>query len=280
MIRINNHTIKQNKFPDDTYCLNFDVTVYGRGMDNNIYNIIWNYYSESEMSIIFYLTRHIKNRIKNAKISLTIPYIPNARMDRVKYRDSEVFTLKYFCEFINMLNFESVIVFDPHSHVSTGLINNLSIIDEKRVIKSAITESKPDIIFFPDEGSRKRYSDAIKDYAQNEPIFGFKDRDWRTGQIRGLDIIGKVPNKSFNVLIIDDICSKGGTFYHSAVALKKMGADNIDLYVSHCENSILKGEFTDKKIPLLETGLIKNVYTTNSIFTEKHDNIKIIHSFN
>lgn len=45
-------------------------------------------------------------------------------MDRVKNPD-EVFTLKYFCEFINDLKFDVVYVNDPHSDVSMALLNNV-----------------------------------------------------------------------------------------------------------------------------------------------------------
>jgi phosphoribosylpyrophosphate synthetase len=66
------------------------------------------------------------------------------------------------------------------------------------------------------------------------------------------NIVGK------NVLIVDDICSRGGTFYHSAKALKEAGAANISLYITHCENTILEGE-------IFTSGLIQRVYTTDSL---------------
>ena len=71
-----------------------------------------------------------------------------------------------------------------------------------------------------------------------------------------------------DILIVDDICSYGGTFLHSAKKLKEFGANKIYLYVSHCENSILKGQ-------LMSSGLIERVFTTNSIFTESHERIEV-----
>lgn len=65
-----------------------------------------------------------------------------------------------------------------------------------------------------------------------------------------------------NILIIDDISSRGGTFYHSAKKLKELGANKIYLYVSHCEETILDGE-------VFTSGLIEKVFTTDSIFTDK-----------
>ena len=100
--------------------------------------------------------------------------------------------------------------------------------------------------------------------------FGIKKRDWRTGVIQGLDVSGQTDKiKDSAVLIIDDICSKGGTFYHSAKKLKELGAKNIYLYVSHCENSVLYGD-------MIKSGLIEKVYTTNSIFTERHEKIEVM----
>lgn len=84
--------------------------------------IVWNYESDAEMVVLYYITKHLKNA--GFIVSLYMPYIPNARMDRVKNND-EIFTLKYFAEFINSLEFEAVYVRDPHSNVSCALINIL-----------------------------------------------------------------------------------------------------------------------------------------------------------
>ena len=121
-------------------------------------------------------------------------------------------------------------------------------------------------MFYPDEGAMKRYSGMIpRPYA-----FGIKDRDWSTGQIKGLKVAGSAESiKDNTILIVDDICSRGGTFYHSALKLKELGAKNIILYVTHCENTILEGE-------VLTCGLIDKVYTTNSLFTGEHEKIKVI----
>lgn len=67
-------------------------------------SIAWIFGNYSEMPIIDMLTRHIKDL--GYKVELTMPYIPNARMDRKKNRITEVFTLKYFAEWLNSLGFE------------------------------------------------------------------------------------------------------------------------------------------------------------------------------
>jgi ribose-phosphate pyrophosphokinase len=121
------------------------------------------------------------------------------------------------------------------------------------------------MLFFPDEGAMKRYSTMF----DLPYTFGIKKRDWTTGQIKGLEVTGQTEELTGSVvLIVDDICSKGGTFYHSAKALRELGAKDVYLYVSHCENSIFEGE-------LLKSDLVTKVYTTNSIFAGVHNRVEV-----
>ena len=47
-----------------------------------------------------------------------------------------------------------------------------------------------------------------------------------------------------------------------------MPVKNIYLHITHCENTIFDGD-------LLNGGLIKRIYTTNSILTKTHEIIEI-----
>lgn len=255
MIKLNGKVVDINHFPDGT------LLMKSRGFANPI--IQWNFESNEELVALIFLTRHL-NSFGVKDINLFMPYIPNARQDRVK-TDEDVFTLKYFAEIINNLNFKAVYVLDPHSAVSEALIENISIGIPDKLIKKTIEDCKPDLLFYPDEGAMKRYLGMItKEYA-----FGIKKRDWQSGKIEGLDVCGDIEKiKGKNVLIIDDICSRGGTFYHSAKKLKELGANKIYLYVTHCENTIFEGE-------LLKGDLIEKIYTTNSILTKNHEKIEV-----
>lgn len=265
MIRLNGVVLEQGRFPDGTLLIKQNV-------DSANYNIDWHYENDSELITLIYLKKHLDSKnIKN--ISLNMPYIPNARQDRVKV-DEDVFTLKYFAEIINSLNFDNVTVLDPHSSVSEALINNIIVKTPQEIVYSLFDKKHNgnyDIggdltLFYPDNGASKKYCDMFK----LPYCYGAKNRDWETGKILGLSIIGDTNLvKDHNVLIVDDICSRGGTFFHSASALKDMGAKDIYLYISHCENSILDGD-------LINSGLIKKIYTTDSIFTKEHELIEII----
>lgn len=264
MITLNGNRVDIGSFPDGTMLIKESAQCVWA-------NIRWTYEDDRELLALIYLTKHLRaNHVE--KIYLLMPYIPNARMDRVK-NEEDVFTLKYFAEILNSLNFTSVMVLDPHSSVSEALINNLTVISPKTYISEAEFRMKNDgvdvdhmVVFYPDSGAAKRYADMVcRTYA-----YGIKNRDWQTGKIVGLDVITNgIDIAGKDILIIDDICSYGGTFLHSARKLKELGANDIYLYVSHCENSILNGE-------LINSGLIKKIYTTDSIFTKEHELIEVL----
>jgi ribose-phosphate pyrophosphokinase len=258
MLSINGQPITPQHFPDGTLRLN--IAPAGEKAE-----ICWQFENNEEMAVLYFAVNHLREH-GTKQLTLYMPYIPNARMDRVKNED-EVFTLKYFAQFINALQFDRVVVRDPHSAVSQQYIERMECEDIRPVIAGLCDKllTEKDVAFFPDAGSCKRYAG----YLTRPFIYGVKERDWKSGKILGLRVEGNVPPAPFNALIIDDISSYGGTFYHSAKKLKELGADKIWLYVTHCENSVLDGE-------LIKSGLVEKIYTTRSVFTQEHPLVEII----
>lgn len=257
MIKVGNVEIKQGQFPDGTLLMKFDPNGDEFDTRGNIL-VEWYYENDAELFSLICVKRHLDRVYSYSDVVLEMPYIPHARMDRVK-SDADVFTLKYFCEVINSLNFKVVHVRDAHSNVSLALLNN--VVDEgvRGYVVAAAKESGAEALFFPDEGAMKRYSEHFAvPYA-----FGMKKRDWETGKILGLDIINAENIKDKNVLIVDDICSRGGTFFHAAKALKAAGAKSVSLYVTHLERTVILGEMASTD------GLVDHIYTTKSIFPEE-----------
>ena len=263
MIKINGTEIQNNKFPDGSSLLKLAIH------DKNVL-LEWLFEDNSELWLLIAITRHLR-RGGHEKIALYLPYCPNARQDRVKV-SFDVFTLKYFAEVINSLNFDYVEVVDAHSSVTPALIDRCINTFPELPLAQAISQSKANVLFFPDEGAMKRYSQQ----AGMPYLFGVKSRDWETGEIKNIHIIGEIQHTPFNILIVDDICSKGRTFYESALKLKELGANEISLYITHCENSIHYGEFGEKKQSLLDCGLITSVFTTKSILTKEHPMIHVL----
>lgn len=265
MVLVNNKQVSFTRFHDGTTSFRFDVGSYEIGQ--RWCDIEWRYDGDQECILLWYLVNHIRSTMENRVfIRLIMPYVPNARMDRVK-DSGDVFTLKWFAEFINALCFNSVIVLDPHSNVAPALINNIHIMQPDKHIEEAmaIIADKNLLLCYPDEGAVKRYSDLIG----AEYIFGIKHRDWKTGRIERLELTSPEKVSGRNVLIVDDICSRGGTFTHTARALKNAGAKDIYLYVSHCENTIFDGL-------VLTDGLIRHIFTTDSIYRGTHEKVTVI----
>lgn len=252
MIKVNNKLIEQGHFPDNTLHLVMEDFNNGGG-----FMIEWLYENDSELFTLICVNDYLTTHYPTASRELLVPYLPHARMDRVKNR-KDVFTLKSFCNVINGMNFDRVIVRDVHSNVSLALLNNVVLQEPTYFIEEAKEKCGAPVLFYPDEGAMKRYSSLIK-----APFsFGIKDRDWDTGVIKGLNIMNPDEVKGKDVLIVDDICSRGGTFFHSAKALKAAGANKIYLYVTHLETTVFNGE-------LLNSGLVEKIYTTNSIFPKE-----------
>lgn len=270
MIKFGENVIKYGHYPDGT--LNIKLTQDDINSLISYSRIGWYYDSEEELIVLIYLLNalHSKNI---TGVGLDMPYVPNARMDRCE-NVNDVFTLKYFANIINSLGFNFVRTLDTHSTVTEALINNISNESPASYIQFVMGQIVPFTdkeltIFYPDVGSMKRYSKMIKAPC----AFGNKVRDWETGKIQNLEVVGDQKLiKDHDILIIDDICSRGGTFYYAAQKLKELGAKDIYLWVSHCENTILDGE-------LINSGLLKKIYTTDSIYTAKHDLIEVVSGY-
>lgn len=283
MIKLNGKLYEMNHFPDGTQLLKVEEAL----LEDYHVKFTWQYEKEEELITIMFLARHFQEKGKT--VSLVMPYIPNARMDRVK-KDTEVFTLKYFAEFINSLHFISVTVLDPHSNVSTALIDRIRVESPKKYIETVIKEleeykvSVKDnaktaseaesqmgdvLLYFPDEGAAKRYGELF----ERPYCYGMKKRNWEDGTILGIDVVDHgMDLMGKTVLMVDDIIAFGGSLYYSAKKLKELGCDKIYAYATHVEGSIL-----DKKQgKLLESGLVEKVYTTDSLFLEEHEKIKVI----
>lgn len=281
MLKINgDYQIVPKHFPDNSeMLLDFDLEKAQVGAKNII---TWVYESDEECMTLYYIVNHIREKNINPYICLVLAYIPNARMDRVKKR-SEVFTLKWFAQFINSLNFDAVGVFDPHSNVSEALFDRIRIYDvkpiitevTKRVWKYTYPNFSGLLYYFPDDGAMKRYKDILP--TSSKIIYGKKIRDWETGKIQGLEIINdnNYEIKGSIVIMIDDIISYGGTLAYSADKLRELGASNIFAYASHTENSI-DDEEKGTLLKRLKDGTVSRIYTTDSLYQGKNEKIEIV----
>ena len=231
MITLNGYTIEQGRFPDGTLSLNVGDSIVN-DRDSYVTNWISCYYDGDDEIFTIMSLVDMLNRNKINDYTLYMPYLPNARMDRIK-ADNENFSLKVFANWINSLGFRRVIVENVHSNVSTALVDNIV--------------------------------DLMPENDINDITYKY-DFEIQGLEIMGADVSGK------NVLIIDDICSKGFTFYYAGQQLREHGATDVRLYITHCEDNIKNEE-------LLKTDVISKVYTTDSICHIEDEKINFLRNF-
>ena len=257
MILINGDIVVFEKFPNNETRLVHDnlTNLPSKGI------ISFKYEDDSDLIKLLLLKSYLDERYTSIgeTFMLNIYYMPYSRMDRSE--SGSPFTLKYISKFINSLGFKDVLIIEPHSNVTPALIDNSTsyFINEKLIeftIDELNLDMTKDYIMYPDAGASSRY----KNLKYPNVVIGNKQRDFETGEIKGLQLIGEFDKETNRVLILDDLSSYGGTFVHSAKKLREQGFKEVYLLVAHAENSIFKG------------GLFKHidkVFTTDSILTEQ-----------
>lgn len=264
MIKINGKTIVSEKFPNkETKVIDFIENI---NRDECLLEL--KYESDEDLVALMFAKKRLDE--KGFKTKLFIWYMPYSRMDREM--PGNLFTLKYTCEFISSLNFLEVIVMEPHSDKTIENFKNYGtnikdIYPVKDWVYKVMKEenfTSRDHIVYPDKGARARYADV------NLPnLLTFdKKRNIETGVIESIALRDGEVNKGSKCIIIDDLCSKGGTFMSVGKSLKEMGVKEISLLVAHCEDTIFKGDLLKENSP------IDVIYTSDSILTESHPKIK------
>lgn len=244
----------------------------------NTWNVtIWLQYGQDSEIWKLALIVDALNRDNVNLIRLNIPYFPAARQDRVCV-EGEPLTVKVFADFINSMKFNKVTIFDPHSEVTPALIDNVEVVDNCAFVckilgeMNALDGSGKTVLVSPDAGSNKKVANVAKylfkaSGKEVSVVRADKLRNVATGQIVETtvyadDLTGK------ECYILDDICSKGGTFCALAKVLKAKGASKVYLVVSHYEGT------ADLRI-LKESG-IDLVFTTDSKpFTTQNDSLVV-----
>ena len=163
-----------------------------------------------------------------------------ARMDRVM-TNGEPFSLKVIAGMLNCAAFHKVKIFDPHSEVSTAVIEKSFAIDNISFVKDVLIkysathiadDQSKYCLASPDAGALKKIHKVAAALDHMEVVECMKERDPRTGKLSGFKVFAEnLAGKT--CFIVDDICDGGGTFTGVAAALKQLGASKIVLIVSH-----------------------------------------------
>lgn len=251
MINVNGRRLNIEKFPNNEVCIRDYITLGERNI------ITLKFESNEDILNLMFFKKHLDEKVPTNRTILNIYYLPYSRMDRTE--GTNVFTLKFLCQIINSLNFEKVLTYEAHSNVSLALLDrvenvNYSIDLAKKCMEEVGFDKTKDYIVFPDDGAKKRYVNDFKDCLT---LTCTKKRDFLSGSIKSLEINEEVTGE-FKAIIVDDLCSYGGTFVMASETLSEKGATEIYLCVTHSEDGLFKGN-------IFKDDIIDRVYTTDSI---------------
>ena len=225
--------------------------------------------NNNDLINLMFLKKHFDEQGKQCR--LEVLYFPYSRMDRIN--EHYVFSLKYITDFINSLNFYKVTIMESHSDVTPALLDRVSNFSwiEKHIaqIKHAVGFNEElDLLCYPDAGAVKRYAHKLK----TPYCYGSKLRNFQTGEIEEHSLIRTDFSTPNNVIIVDDLCSRGGTFKSMADQIIEEFGEAVSVYlaVAHCENNVFTGEIIKKESP------IEKIFTSDSIIRPYHEKIEVI----
>ena len=261
IIRFSDGTIQINKFPTIKYL--------GGQLGQNSALIKADILDSDGIILLMQIKNMLDNWFKGIKIDVRFNYLPYARYDRVM-KEYDSFSLNVFANLINSLEFNKVLLVDPHSNVSELLLKNSDvIIDQLKALQLSNvinTDNVYDYIVSPDFGAIKKAT-SISEYYNIPLLISLKKRDVSTGYtvFDKLLIDDSVDLTDKKLLIVDDICDGGATFVNLAAGIKSQhNPKNIDLFVTH-------GLFSKGK----NLNNIDNVYSFNDYSTSNNNDIHL-----
>lgn len=189
---------------------------------------------------------------------LFIDYMPYSRMDRAQ--DGHCFSLRWVAEQINAMYFDKVYVVEPHSQVTLELLRNSSPVwTTAKLTPKAMDmmafNKETDYLVLPDDGAFRRYCEQVPELNECHVIVLRKQREFfsHNSRILGQQIDRRIMRGTHEhaphhqALIIDDLCSRGGTFVGAADLLRReLDISHVALLVTHMEAGGLTGDLPKK----------------------------------
>ncbi len=205
-------------------------------------------------------------------ITAVIPYFGYARQDRKVVPRTSI-SAKLVSNLIAKAGADRVVTVDLHSGQIQGFfdipVDNLFATPIfARHIKKKLKKNNI-ICVAPDVGGTARARALGK--LLNVDLAIVDKRRPAPGKSEVMNVIGNVKNKT--CILVDDIIDSGGTIVNAASELKKRGAKDVHVYVTH---GVLSGNAVEK----IKKSLIKNLVVTdtinNSMKVKKAKNIEVL----
>lgn len=230
--------IRRTVFPAGETCfvINDPHVHIGMGPKNAL--IAFNFQNNGELFDLALLVDAVRRYYpEGVKLSLSMPYLPYARQDRVCNK-GESLSVKVVADFINSLKFERVFCHDIHSSVGEALLDNLMHVDlvNCAIMLPSYVGREGTALVSPDAGAEKKVFTFAKTMGYNTVIRASKVRNVATMKIERTAVLDPLLDAAERFLIVDDICDGGRTFVELAKAIKAdegYAGQPIFLYVSH-----------------------------------------------
>lgn len=253
MLYLNDNEVKFIILPNQEKRLDLPLE-FINNLHENI--VLWTYETDAsifELLLFDEVMAKLEHRYK-----LVIGYMPYSRMDRV-HEANTAFSLKVIVQLLSEQTsaLEEVFVLDPHSPETLNKFKEFgmkvqeidySLADE--VMEFANVNLDKTWIVFPDKGAANRYDY----YKYPNVIICEKTRNFATGAIESVKV--ETSSNTFitkemkpNLIVIDDLCSYGGTFVKVLEAIEKHPDINFDeawLIVTHAEKAMEAGKVLEK----------------------------------
>jgi ribose-phosphate diphosphokinase len=253
MLYLNDNEVKFIILPNQEKRLDLPLE-FINNLHENI--VLWTYETDAsifELLLFDEVMAKLEHRYK-----LVIGYMPYSRMDRV-HEANTAFSLKVIVQLLSEQTsaLEEVFVLDPHSPETLNKFKEFgmkvqeidySLADE--VMEFANVNLDETWIVFPDKGAANRYNY----YKYPNVIICEKTRNFATGAIESVKV--ETSSNTFitkemkpNLIVIDDLCSYGGTFVKVLEAIEKHPDINFDeawLIVTHAEKAMEEGKVLEK----------------------------------
>jgi len=185
--------------------------------------------AENTLELIILINTLKENGAK--KIIVLMPYFGYGKQDKMKY-SGDAMSAKLMANIIDLAGAGKIIALDLHSEMAGSYfkkLKHLSAVDTLAAYFKNIGLKKT-VIISPDKGGierAKRFASCLK----IKKIVVIEKYRPKVDENKVIKIKGRV--KGRNIIIVDDMTQTGGTLIESAKALKKEGAGDIYIALTH-----------------------------------------------
>jgi len=185
--------------------------------------------AENILELIILINTLKENGAK--KIIVLMPYFGYGKQDKMKY-SGDAMSAKLMANIIDLAGADKIIALDLHSEMAGSYfkkLKHLSAVDTLAAYFKNIGLKKT-VIISPDKGGierAKRFASCL----EIKKIVVIEKYRPKVDENKVIKIKGRV--KGRNIIIVDDMTQTGGTLIESAKALKKEGAGDIYIALTH-----------------------------------------------